>query len=81
MARYELEPTPFAVMKKGKKTTEERRPSTESTVWSLSHLTLCRIVENMCRKRAVYSNWNPLSREIFANIRSGGVPKHASAAG
>ena len=81
MARYELEPTSVTVMKKGKRTTEERRPSTESLVWSLKHLTLCRVVENGCRKKAVYSNWNPLSREVFANIRGGVVPKHISAAG
>jgi transposase len=81
MARYELEPTAVATMKKGKRVTEERRPSTESTVWSLTQLTLCRIVEKGYGKKAVYSNWNPLSREVFANIRSGRPEKRASAAG
>jgi len=71
MARYELEPAPVRKMKKGKITEEESRPSTESMVWSLGHLTVSRIIENGKRKEAVYSNWNRISREVFANIRSG----------
>jgi transposase len=81
MARYELEPTSVAVIKKGKRTTKERRPATDSMVWSLSQLTVCRMVENGRRKGMVYSNWNPLSRRVFANIRSGYQVKRASAAG
>ena len=67
MARYELEPTLVTVMKKGKKTKEERRPSAESTIWSLGHLTLCRIIEKGCRKRAV-SATGTLFHERFSLI-------------
>jgi transposase len=81
MARYELEPVMVPKMKKGKMTTEESRPSTESMVWALGHLTVCRIVENGRRKEAVYSNWNPISREVFANIRSNKGQRCVSAEG
>ena len=81
MARYELDPTPVTKMKKGKTTTVERRPATESMVWSLTQLTVCRIVEKRCGKGAVYSNWNVLSRKVFANIRSGYQVKRVSADG
>jgi len=70
MARYELRPKTLSKMKNGKMRAEESRPSTESMVWSLSQLTVSRIVENGCGKGAVYSNWNPVSTEVMANIRS-----------
>lgn len=81
MARYELEPVPVSKMKKGKMTVEETRPSTGSMVWSLSHLTVCRIVENGKRKGAVYSNWDRISREVLSNIRSNKGQRCVSAEG
>jgi transposase len=70
MARHELRAKPEARMRRGRMTVEEVRPSTESMVWSLGQLTVSRIVEGGRRKGAVYSNWNAVSREVFANIRS-----------
>ncbi len=35
-----------------------------------SGLTLTRIIGDGRRKQAIYSNWNPISREIFGNIRA-----------
>jgi transposase len=81
MAKYELPPTTATKMKKGKMTVEESRPSTGSMVRSLSQLTVCRIVENGRRKGAVYSNWNPVPREVLANIRSNAGQRCASAEG
>ena len=50
--------------------------NTESIVWSLGHLTLTRMIEKGHRKQAVYSNLNPISREIVGNIRTDleGIP-------
>jgi len=50
------------------KVAADLRPSTESMVWSLGQLTVCRIVEKGKRKYAVHSNWEAISRAIFANI-------------
>ena len=68
-------------MKKGKMTVTERKPSTGTIVWSLTQLTVCRIVESGRRKGAVYSNWNSTAREVFANIRSNCPKKRIPAAG
>jgi transposase len=81
MARYELEPKPVTTTKKGKKVIVERRPATDSMVWSLTQLTVCRIVEKGRRKGAVYSNWNPVARGVFDNIRHGFRRRPASADG
>ena len=70
MARYELEPRMVTKMRNGKLRREGTRPSTESMVWSLSQLTLCRIVNGGYGKETVYSNWNHISSEVMANIRS-----------
>jgi len=70
MARYELKPRVETRMEKGRMETHEVRPSTESMVWSLGHLTVTRIVRQGLRKEAHYSNWDPISREVFSNIRS-----------
>jgi transposase len=75
MARYELGPRTESRMKNGKITIENTKPSTESMVWSLSHLTVSRVIENGCGKEAVYSNWNAISSEVFGNIRSDIVRK------
>ncbi|MDR1405563.1 MAG: hypothetical protein LBJ20_08380 [Candidatus Methanoplasma sp.] len=70
MAGYELESEAVSRMDSGETAKENRHPSAESIVWSLGHLTLCRIVEEGKRKSSVYSNWNLISERIFANIRS-----------
>lgn len=66
MARYEMQPRTKVVC--GKEM-DEGRPSTESMVWSLSHLTVTRIIGKTGRGRPVYSNWDAISMEVFGNIR------------
>jgi hypothetical protein len=75
MARYELDHKTEKKMRKGKMVTVERRPSTNSMVWSLSQLTVTRIIEKGSGKRTIYSNWNPISRAVFVNIRSNSITK------
>ena len=70
MARYELKPRISKKTIDGKIVESEVRPSTESMVWSLGHLTLTRLVEKGKRKAAHFSNWDAISREVFSNIRS-----------
>jgi transposase len=70
MAKYELVPKPVPKMRGGKMIVENTKPSTGSIVWSLSHLTVSRMVDRGWRKKAIYSNWDAVSREVFANIRS-----------
>lgn len=70
MARYEMEGRTKTVEERGRRKTVTEKPDTESIVWSLGHLTLARMIEEGRRKQAVYSNWNPISREIFGNIRA-----------
>jgi transposase len=70
MARYELEPKTKVILKNGKRVVENSKPSTGSMVWSLGHLTVCRLVDNGKRKGAIYSNWNHISSAVFSNIRS-----------
>lgn len=70
MARYELKPRLETKMEKGKLERKEVRPSTESMVWSLSHLTVTRIIRKGLRKEAHYSNWDLISIEVFSNIRA-----------
>ncbi len=36
----------------------------------MGHLTLTGMMENGNRKEAIYSNWNPVSKEIFGNMRA-----------
>ena len=55
---------------KEKKGAVTGKPNTESIVWSLGQLTLTRLISNDKRKQAIYSNWNPISREIFDNIQA-----------
>ncbi len=68
MARYEMEGETKTVGERGSRKTVTEKPNTESIVWSLGHLTLIRMITSGCRKGAVYSNWNPISKEIFGNI-------------
>ena len=58
------------VGERGSRKTVTEKPNTESIVWSLGHLTLTRMIASGCRKGAIYSNWNPISKEIFGNIRA-----------
>lgn len=70
MARYEMKGKEKTVEERGRRKTFTEKPNTESIVWSLGHLTLTRIIKNGERKQEIYSNWNPISREIFDNIRT-----------
>ena len=81
MARYELRPKTETKMVNGKIKTDETRPSTGSMVWSLTQLTVSRMIENGVRKDAVYSNWNPISIEVMGNIRTKTVRKGVFAGG
>ena len=70
IARYRMEPRKHIKDSGGRRIEQDSRPSTESVVWSLSHLTICRVIENKVRKKAVFSNWDGISREVFARIRA-----------
>lgn len=70
MAGYEMKGVQKTVRGRGRTRNTVEKPNTESIVWSLSHLTLTRIIEKSRRRQAVYSNWTPISKEIFDNIRS-----------
>ncbi len=70
IARYEMEGKTKTVEERGRRKTVIEKSNTESIVWSLGHLTLTGIIEGERRKWAIYSDWNPLSREIFGNIRA-----------
>lgn len=70
MARYEMEGNTKTIEEKGRRKTVTEKPNTESIVWSLGHLTLTRIIDRGRRKQPIFSNWNPISREIFGNILS-----------
>jgi len=69
MARYELGKDRTETEGSNDMAVADPRPSTESMVWSLGQLTVCRIVEKGKRKHAVHSNWDTISRAVFANIR------------
>ena len=70
MARYEMEGTEKETIYRGRCKTKIEKPNTETIVWSLGHLTLTRIIDRGRRKQPIFSNWNPISREIFGNILS-----------
>lgn len=70
MARYELKERPVQVVKDGKRILIDRRPTTESMVWSLSHLTVTRIIGGKHGGKAVFSNWDGISTEVMGNIRA-----------
>jgi len=70
MARYEMKPRKTTMIRNGRKAECDTRPSTESMVWFLGHLTVTRIIERSRRKEAHFSNWDDISREVFDNIRS-----------
>ena len=68
MARYEMETRKETKVKTGRRYERECRHSTESMVWSLSHLTVTRLIEKGKAKKAHFSNWDPISKEVFSNI-------------
>ena len=70
MSRYEMQPRRKTKNKGGKKIEVDVRPSTESMVWSLSQLTVTRIIIKGRRREAHFSNWDGISREVFSNIRA-----------
>ncbi len=80
MARYEMKGNEKTIEENGRKRTVVEKPNTESIVWSLSHLTLTRIIRKGCRKKAIYSNWDTISKEIFDNMRSDPTQKEVVAA-
>lgn len=62
----------------GKKHTRTVKPSTESIVVSLTHLTLTWFREGKGAYRMVISNWNPISTEVFDHIREHESPDWGS---
>ena len=64
LARYEMKGVRKTVTEHGRRRTSVEKPCTESIVWSLSHLTVTRIVERGVRKKAVFSNWDPIPRRF-----------------
>jgi hypothetical protein len=72
LARYEMKGARKIVAESGRRRTSVEKSCTESIVWSLSHLTVTRIVERGVRKKAVFSNWGSISEEFFANIGARG---------
>lgn len=62
------EPRTGAVGERGSGKTVTEKPNTELIVWSLGHLTLTRMIASGYRKGTIYSNWNPIFKEIFGNI-------------
>ena len=70
MARYEMKGEERASCRRGRTRCSVEKPSTESIVWSLGHLTLTRVIAKGRRRQAIYSNWDSISEEIFGNIRA-----------
>ncbi len=60
------------VEERGRRRTVAEKPDTEPMVWPLSHLTVTGIIEKGVRRRPFYSNWDPISEGIFANIGAKG---------
>lgn len=69
MARYCMQGRKEAIVHDGLETTRIVKPSTESIVRSLIHLTLTRFRDGRGPYRMVLSNWEPVSREILDTIR------------
>lgn len=59
----------------GNETVRVTKPSVESMVRSLNHLTLTRIVGKKRKTAYVLSNWDPVSEEIFDEIRRHEAPE------
>lgn len=69
MARYCMEGRKEAIVHDGLETTRTVKPSTESIVRSLIHLTLTRFRDGRGPYRMVLSNWEPVSKEILDTIK------------
>ena len=63
--------------KNGVRNESEPLPSTESMVRSSSLLTATCLIVKGVRMRAHFSNWGPISMEMFANVATGIVEKDA----
>ena len=72
MARYDIKPKKVTRCRKKEKEAVEARPSTKKIRESLSHLTATFVKGRKGLKTAIYSNWEPLSTEIFETIRRRG---------
>jgi len=68
MARADIDPKPSVRTVKGVKTSVKTRPSTKSINESLSHLTATVVRRKGGVKEVLYSNWEPISIEIFEAI-------------
>lgn len=68
MARADIKPKPSIRTVKGVKTSVKSRPSTKTIDESLSHLTATVVRRKGGVKEVLYSNWEPLSMEIFEAI-------------
>ena len=65
MARFDLRPVKAKKRKHGVERIVDTKPSTNTIKESLRHLTVTRIKEKDGSIRLVYSNWEPISVEIF----------------
>lgn len=68
MARFDAEPRPVPRTIGGVRTEVRMKPSTKTIRGSLSHLTVTVVNRKNSVKELVYSNWEPLSKEIFEAI-------------
>ena len=68
MARFDVKPKSITRSVNGEKTEVETKPSTRTICESLSHLTATTVNRRNAPKEVVYSNWEPLSIEIFEAI-------------
>ena len=65
MARFDLRPVKTKKRKHGVERIVDTKPSTNTIKESLRHLTVTRIKEKDGSIKLVYSNWEPISVEIF----------------
>ena len=65
MARFDLRPVKAKKRKHGVERIVDTKPSTNTIKESLRHLTVTRIKEKDGSIKLVYSNWEPISVEIF----------------
>ena len=55
-------------VRKGRRYERECRHPTGSMVWSLGHLTVTNSIDKGKAKKVHFSNWDPISKEVFSNI-------------
>lgn len=68
MARFNMKSREEKKMIYGKITVIKTKPSGEYIVRSLSHLTLTKVISEKGKNRSIFSNWEPISKEIMDNI-------------